>query len=643
MALRFSKQLPASTALRFGALEAAQIAQFDVALHAGAAVDATGKLQLQAGKFDLALHGVSSISALGRLSLQPGYFDLVMTSQSAVNAVANIQANYDNAVTRAPVAIAASRWSAGHASHQAGKLSTPPALRRVVQPDVSFPVSQPSVSTQRVVSPVVNAYRSAQGVRWGNFSPVSSGPMSGWAVLHGQKCAVDLDFGQSSPLAGLAGSNWVRLLPTPRPMVHVAWGGSRGLYGQRRLLISAILAKINGHHFVWSRALWAQPGKSSHVVPVDPVLPHFTPSATLRFRDPLTGSATLRFGFSKTASGTVDVPIRSIYVIENSFSLIVSDTGQVLPITDISLSADCDSWAWGWSAKVAASFMPALLAPVGELVGVELSINGELFKLLVDPPSRDREFAKADLKIGGRSRSAWLAEPYLSPRNMSNTQTMNAQQLMVDALTENGVSLGWGIDWQITDWPVPAGCWNHRGTPISACSAIAEAAGGYLQSHPKDNTIIVLPRYPAAPWNWATDLTPDINLPEDVCTVEGIEYSDQPLYNTVYVSGEENGILGHVTRAGTDGGKPADMVTDPLITHADAARQRGIAILSNTGRQERITLKLPILPETGIIKPGKLVRYTESGNAHLGICRAVSVSGQFPAITQSITLESHVL
>lgn len=643
MALRFVKQLPASTALRFGALDAAPVAQFDLTLAATSSVLATGKLVIQAGQFDLSLNATTSVSATGNLSLQAGYFDLGLVAYSDTYASGSLGLDYDNAVTRAPVSIASSGWSAAKTKANLGDISTPGATAKTVWPQLVSPSCQPAIAERLMASPRVGRLGNRPAVHWGNFAFASVTDRPAWRSLDRLPLQIDISIGRSTLLGMSAGSHWVGLLPRPRPMISAPWGRVSQLGSQRCLVISHVAGRVMGNHLVWSRVRWPQPGKSTHVIPVDPVTPHFTPSATLRFRDPLTGSAVLRFGYTKTSSGTVDVPIRSIYVIENSLSLVISDTGQVLPITDISLSTDCDSWSWGWSAKVGASFMPALMAPVGELIEVNLSINGELFKLLVDPPSRDREFAKADLKIGGRSRSAWLADPYSSPRNMVNTQTRNAQQLMLDALTENGVSLGWGIDWQITDWPVPAGCWNHRGTPLSACSAIAQAAGAYLQTHQTDDTLIVLPRYPAAPWKWSTDLTPDINLPEDVCTVEGVEYVDKPIFNTVYVAGEENGILGHITRAGTDGGKPAEMATDPLITHADAARQRGVSILSDTGRQERITLKLPILSETGIIKPGKLVRYTESGNSHLGLCRAVSVSGQFPVLSQSITLESHVL
>ncbi|MCK7569165.1 hypothetical protein MLD24_21265, partial [Marinobacter xestospongiae] len=73
-----------------------------------------------------------------------------------------------------------------------------------------------------------------------------------------------------------------------------------------------------------------------------------------------------------------------------------------------------------------------------------------------------------------------------------------------DALTTNGVPLGWSLDWQIEDWLVPAGLWSHSGTWISAATRIAEAGGAYVQAHDTNQVLRILPRYPTLPWHWAT-------------------------------------------------------------------------------------------------------------------------------------------
>ena len=55
-------------------------------------------------------------------------------------------------------------------------------------------------------------------------------------------------------------------------------------------------------------------------------------------------------------------------------------------------------------------------------------------------------------------------------------------------------------------------------------------------------------------------------------------------------------MLARVKRAGFAGNTPAPMVVDALVTHADAARGRGLEVLGNTGAQRIMTLETGILP-----------------------------------------------
>ena len=97
-----------------------------------------------------------------------------------------------------------------------------------------------------------------------------------------------------------------------------------------------------------------------------------------------------------------------------------------------------------------------------------------------------------------------------------------------------------------------------------------------------------------------------------------------------------------IKRAGTAGDILAPMVADPLTTHSNAARQRGIAVLSDTGRKAMLTLKLPVLPETGVIRPGKFVRYVDGATVRVGLVRSVTVDTAWPEVWQTIGVETHV-
>ncbi|MGH8436111.1 MAG: hypothetical protein ACRERX_16910 [Pseudomonas sp.] len=339
---------------------------------------------------------------------------------------------------------------------------------------------------------------------------------------------------------------------------------------------------------------------------------------------------------------TVIVPVKRIYIVLNTTSLRRVDGNVMLPTYSLSLSIDADSWTWGFNAALPAETLDAIEpGSDGAPVELEAVINGTAYRVLAEQISRDRTFGRSAIRVSGKGKSAILGAPYASTQNFSNSAARTAQQLMNDALTVNGASIGWTVNWAATDWLVPAGAWSHQGSYITALNAIAGAAGAYIQPHPSLKTLNVLPKYPTAPWNWDS-LVPDFELPADVTTRESIEWLERPRYNRVFVSGQGQGVLGQVTRSGTAGDIVAPMVTDALITHADAARQRGLAVLGDTGRQAHLSLRLPVLEETGVIQPGKFVRYVDGGVTRIGIVRSTSVDVSMPEVFQTIGVETHV-
>lgn len=359
----------------------------------------------------------------------------------------------------------------------------------------------------------------------------------------------------------------------------------------------------------------------------------------LRFCHLYDGTTALVFGCrpAQPQPGVV-VPIREVYIVINTFSLVRADTAQPVVVSGFRVGLDADSWGWSWSAQLHADLLPLVRGEPGDFVELIATINGTPIRLLVESIRRDRRFAASTLAIGGRTRAAWLADPHSPTITRHNEAAFTAQQLLEAALTLNGVPLGWSLDWQIDDWLVTPGAWSYVGSYIGAATRIAEAGGGYVQGHDTDQTLRILPRYPEPPWRWHL-LTPDIVLPENVVTVEGIEQIDRPNYNAVYVSGARTD---RYRRTGTAADQLAPTIIDALATAPEMTRQRGRVAVSDTGRQEHIRLRLPLLPETGIIRPGTLIDYTENGHTRRGITRAVDVEVAFPSVWQEVRIEAHV-
>ena len=86
------------------------------------------------------------------------------------------------------------------------------------------------------------------------------------------------------------------------------------------------------------------------------------------------------------------------------------------------------------------------------------------------------------------------------------------------------------------------------------------------------------------------------------------------------------------------------MITDPLITHATAARQRGLSVLGAAGHKYSVSLDLPVLTgagQPGVLDVGQLVQVNAAVPWRARV-RSVSVQAKQPTLRQSVTLERHM-
>lgn len=431
-----------------------------------------------------------------------------------------------------------------------------------------------------------------------------------------------------------------------RREVAAQWQQAMGVQLSHRDRFGAALQLDVGRLTRWQAAMYPLPGRSVIVPPTGD--PCYVPSTTLVFDARQTYSTTLIFICERHTSPpgtgeTVVVPILEAYTVQNSITLVRLDSGEEIEALAFSMSLDADSWTWRWNATLPGSAWPVIRRGIHAApVDILATVNGVPYRLSATNCNRDRRFPSTKVQVEGKGRAAVLDAPYAPTLNHASAAARSVEQLLNLALTFNGVSVGWGVDFGLTDWAVPGGTWDFQGSYIGAVLDIASAAGAIVQPHRTDATLRVMPRYPAAPWNWNA-LSPDFVLPAAAVAVEGIQLLTRPDYNRVFVAGTNGaGVLGQVTRSGTAGDSVAPMVTHALTTHSDAVMQRGIAVLSDTGAQASVSLSLQVRPETGVILPGAFVRYEEGAETHVGLVRSTSVNWQRPVLRQSITLETHV-
>lgn len=486
---------------------------------------------------------------------------------------------------------------------------------------------------------------------WQQGAPAATGRRLGFQQSIALRAAGRPEFQQGLPLAPgwqLAFQQTIKLANYVRE--HEQFARSIQHAARAPLRAGRPMARNLRPHFQQGR--FPPPGRTPIAIVTPPQHLCYDPArlGLLVFERPYSGAGKLVFicrghdeGPGPQPGGQVVVPIRRVYIVTNDITLIRIDGSIPLPAYAFALSLDADSWTWQWSATLHASALAAIEpATAGTPVQVQASINGVPYRLLIERVQRARQFAQERITVSGRGLAAILDAPYAPTMGFDNTAgARSAQQLAGDVLTINGVPMDWAVDWGLTDWSVPAGAWSHQGSYISALNAIAQAAGGYVQPHPTAQTLRLRHRYPVAPWDWGS-VTPDIELPLDATSVEGIEWVKKPAYNRVYVSGMDgSGILGQVSRGGTPGDVAAPMATDALITHANAAAQRGRAILADTGAQAMVTLTLPVLPETGLILPGQFVRRTDGAASVQGYVRGMSLQWSRPRLRQTIEVQTH--
>jgi len=379
---------------------------------------------------------------------------------------------------------------------------------------------------------------------------------------------------------------------------------------------------------------------------VVPVPPSSVPQwVNLRFCRPAGTGLALRFGVNPCsglpAAGTTLIAARRSYLQAHTVTAFRLPDMAVVPLDRFDLSADESAIGWTLSATGPTTLLAQLSPTSGVPARLRVTVDGLVWEFVVEALRENWQFGQRDVTITARSASALLADPYAAEATYLNSVPMTAQQVLQDALQYTGV----GLDWRCTDWLVPAGAWSHAGTPMSAVRRVADAIGAVVQSPRVGEAVIVAPRYPALPWEWAA-ATPDVVLASlDAVLVHGYERSDRPDYEGVYVSGQAQGVLALVKRAGTAPALYMPMVTDPLMTHLDACRQRGGSMLGRAGPAATMTLTLPVLTgsgEPGVIDPGKLVRVVDPAGEWRGLVRSTRVVVDMPLVDQTLTLERHL-
>lgn len=472
------------------------------------------------------------------------------------------------------------------------------------------------------------------GLAWGDTREARAGAGSaGWGRATSRARPGALPWGQPDAANAATGLPWgaAGRLNTP---ASLPW--------QPAGRVSRLLAAP------WNRAKHLQ--APNRPLPGGGTTPGFTPKpgpVRLRFCTPAGTSTSLVLGprvcvpLARIPDGHV-IAARSSYVQTHSVTAVRLPDLEPVPLYGFSLNASRDAFGWNLQAEGPMSLLTLLSPASGEPRGLRLVVDGMTWEFIVESTGlrSNRAFGQRSASITARSSSVLLASPYMPETTYLNAVPVTAQQAVEQALDLTGVTL----DWRCTDWLLPTGTWSFRGTPMAVARRVADSIGAQVSSPRTGDTVIIEPAYPVLPWNWAA-ASPDVTLALDAVVTEGFQRTDRPAYDGIYVSGQTQGVLALVKRTGTAPGLLLPIETDPLITHLDAARQRGEARLGAAGPQAEMTLSLPVLTgsgEPGVIDPGKLILVEDPAGDWKGLVRSVSVTYRAPELRQTLTVERHL-
>lgn len=319
----------------------------------------------------------------------------------------------------------------------------------------------------------------------------------------------------------------------------------------------------------------------------------------------------------------------------------VSDDASIGLLPGVSVDQDDGSWCWKMTGTLPSKADADLLRPdplTGDMVEVELSVNGQVFRFLVSSVQENYVWAKGTYNITGYSPTWLLGDP--APRITKTWGAQPAQTVVSGLLSDSAYTYTWNLltaTWNLMNGDLSV----TDAQPIDVIKQVAAAPGGIVQTAPSGYELILQSRYPISPKDWASS-TPAQSLLSGVMS-QGVDPRPQPGYNSIVVSGKNSGVIATIVRSGTAGDNSAPAVVDPLLTAAALVVERGRVELDDTGyNKANETLLLP-MPGPGnypdLLLPGDLVAVQDLTESWRGQVRGTSISVDYAKTRQRLSVE----
>ena len=337
----------------------------------------------------------------------------------------------------------------------------------------------------------------------------------------------------------------------------------------------------------------------------------------------------------------INVDFTEPYFVINTVELTNLETGEKLQALSIDFSTDTSSFAWSGSLTLPASEVLKVNSPTNQPVILSLEFNGNTALFLVQSISKAVSFNQKTYKVGLISPTALLDAPF-SRVGSDTLKTNKAPQAILETLFNTPVT-GVALDWQYLsplDWIVKAQTFSYQSlSPIKAAGELLSGSAVFLYSELGSKTVTVRKKRPFQ--FWETALEP-IELSESFTTSHSLSREYHPNYTAVYVISGVTGVSGttaHITREGSSGSELAEQVVAPTLTSNAALIDAGKYKLGTAGLVEKRSLSMPVLPESPLLKPADVIKFTLDGDVCIGTVIGTSISVKFNSQYQNFEVE----
>ena len=335
------------------------------------------------------------------------------------------------------------------------------------------------------------------------------------------------------------------------------------------------------------------------------------------------------------------IPSLRTYIMHN---LITANIGGIaVDPLGFNIKTDMDSYYWSGGVSISPDDHAKIKHKLDVDIGLEPMINVILndmqFGIIAENHSRTRKFGNQTHSLDGRSITARLGADYAAASDRLFDQANYASQIVNEQLA----NLPFIANFEIDDWLIPASTYAvSNKTPIAVIADIAEAAGGFVESHPTDATMSIKKRWKINAWELAT-ATPDVTIPADVIKSATDKTVKNTRYNTILLVGN----VGHEVFRATQGrDMAAPTLSNALFTAREVTIPKGSSVLSDSGTHSIQTLDLIFDDSIPLAQLGQIWQINDTDGAWRGVITGVAldcpVAGETPKPEQTITIDRYI-